>query len=81
MTQCVHYLGHASNSPLSDVLRVKRTQMQKYWSSKSVEEVSDSIDRSENSHCAADLLFYLFGFSCFDSVELPTDLLPWSNPK
>ena len=29
----------------------------------------------------ADLLFYLFGFSCFAYVELTTDWLVWSNPN
>ena len=29
----------------------------------------------------ADLLFYLFTFSCFAYVERKTDLFPWSNPN
>ena len=29
-------------------------------------------------HCTADLLFVLFGFSCFAYVELASALLVWS---
>ena len=32
-------------------------------------------------HCTADLLFYCFGFSGFENVELETDLRLWSNPN
>ena len=33
----------------------------------------------EKYHCLADLLFILFGFSCFAYVEWTTVLLVWSN--
>ena len=32
-------------------------------------------------HCTTDLLFILFGFSCFAFVELAIPLLVWSNPN
>ena len=32
-------------------------------------------------HCTADLLFVLFGFSCFAYAEIATCLFVWSNPK
>ena len=32
-------------------------------------------------HCTADILFILFGFSCFANVELAKDLPVWSNPN
>ena len=32
-------------------------------------------------HCTDDLLFILFGFSCFAFVDFASALLVWSNPK
>ena len=37
--------------------------------------------RGGKYHCMADLLFVLFGFSCFAYTELETYLLVWLNPN
>ena len=45
--------------------------------------VTHDLDRKHKLkgkyHCMADLLFILFGFGCFSSVELATALFVWSN--
>ena len=45
--------------------------------------VTHDLDRKHKLkgkyHCMADRLFILFGFSCFEYVELATALFVWSN--
>ena len=53
-----------------------------HWSVKLLQRIGTYLLRKGKYHfTSADLLFYLFRFSCFAYVKLTTDLLVWLNPN